>query len=624
MWSFIKSLWNGLTALKSFVTTLLFLLILVAVVSLLWRGAAGPAAPIVHDGSALRLALNGVIVEQLSEPTLAAVVGQQEGMAQEILLSDVIDALSRAASDDRIKAVALELDGFFGAGPANLATIGEALDKVRAAGKPVVAYATAYVEPSYFLAAHASEVMVNPRGGVLLQGFGSYQLYLKDGLDRLKVDVNLFKAGRYKAFAEPYTRTDMSVEARESTRALLDALWANYTTTVNTKRKAKKVDVARYVETLPEAMAAQRGDAAKVALQAGLVDRIADEVGFRTRMAELVGDGEDFDGLPSYNQTEFASYMAATRPTLDIGQDAVAVVYAVGELLDGEHPPGVAGGDTIARLVRQAANDDAVKAIVLRVDSPGGSVTASEKIRAELARAQSLGKPVVASMGTLAASGGYWISATSDVIFAQPSTITGSIGVFGILPTVDRALGAYGVRSDGVGTTSLSDAGDLTRPMSEPVKMMIQSSVENTYDSFLALVAKGRKISVEQADAAGQGRPWDGGTARQLKLVDRFGDLEEAVAEAAKRAGLSSWRTQVIAQPESLDMLLLRKLTDVIGIRSSQPSAEHQLLTRLASLASPLAASPQDIMSGRGQFALCLECRPLARVGLASPWKPAY
>lgn len=615
MMSILRSCWQSLVAIKNVFTTLLFLLVLMVLLSFAWRAVTGPQAPVVHDGSALRLVLAGVIVEQRSQPTLGGVIQAEQGEA-EILLTDVIDALDRAATDKRIKAVALELDGFMGAGPANLASIGAALDKVRAAGKPVVAYATAYFEPSYYLAAHASDVMMSPQGGVLLQGFGSYQLYLKEGLDRLKVDVNLFKAGRYKSFAEPYTQSGMSADARESTQSLLDALWADYIGTVEARRAAKGVKITAYIEGLPIALAAAKGDAAKVAQQAGLIDRIGDEVAYRAYMVSVVGEGEDGNGQLSFNQTDFQTYVSATLPTLEVNDDAIAVVYAVGDLIDGEHPVGVAGGDTIARLVRQAADDDQVKAIVLRVDSPGGSVTASEKIRAELARAQSLGKPVVASMGPVAASGGYWISATADAILAQPNTITGSIGVFGILPTFDRTLAEVGVRSDGVGTTSLSDAAELSRPLSPPIKAMVQSSIEHTYARFLGLVSQGRKISVDAAHAAAQGRPWDGGTARQLKLIDGFGDLNDALVEAAKRAGVKTWRKLVVEEPESFDMFLVRKITEMIGAQArTRPDAGQVLLERLAELAQPLAATPAQVLAGSGQYALCLECRPIARAG---------
>jgi protease-4 len=573
------------------------------------------AAPLsVPDGAALRLTLDGQVVEQksVSDPLTALQAGG--ALPPEVLLRELIEVVDRAATDDRIKALTIETGPFFAAMPAHLETIGDALTRFKASGKPVIAYSDYYSNSSYYLAAHANEILVGPMGGVGVTGYSSYQPYLKGALDRFKVNVNIFKAGKYKNAVEPYALSGMSAESRESTASLLQALWGSYVSDVETLRAKKGLKLQSAINSMATGISAVNGDSAAYAVQAKLADRILDRTAFTAEMVKRVGAGDDPDGLSSFRQIDYDSYAAATRSSLPSSGDAIAVVYATGEIIDGDAPAGYAGGDTVARHIRQATQDDAVKAIVLRVDSPGGSATASEVMRLATREAQAKGKPVVVSMGSLAASGGYWISATADEIFAQPTTITGSIGVFGMIPTIDRTLGDYGVTTDGVGTTTLSGSETILRPLSDEVKTILQKGVEHTYSAFLQLVSTGRKLPVATVDTVAQGRVWDGGTARQLKLVDRFGDLDEAIKSAAARAELKSWRVTYLEEPEAWQTQILRMLTGS-QTKTTRPSLDSLLLSQRNAALRPLTRA----LTSRGTQAMCLECSAFGSTQVLQP-----
>jgi protease IV len=359
---------------------------------------------------------------------------------------------------------------------------------------------------------------------------------------------------------------------------------------------------------------ASNGDLAQMALKSGLVDKLTSADTFNSRMMELVGEGEDRDGLPAYNQVWLDEYLGAVRPKLETG-DAIAVVYANGEILDGEQPKGFTGGATLSRHVREALANDDVKALVVRVDSPGGSAVAAEQIRGALEQARAAGLPVVVSFGAVAASGGYWLAATADEIWSMPGTITGSIGVFGIVPTFGRTLDQFGIKNDGVGTTPLAGALDISRPMDPAVQRVLQSSVESTYGKFLTLVSQGRKLPVPQVDAIAQGRVWDGASAKQLKLVDQFGGLEQAVAAAAKRANLKSYRLLHVEEPESIETQLLSQLMGMAlpatsRAQATEPSAG---LVRQLQAASTVLTGSRAASFNQAR-ALCLDC-----LGFQSP-----
>ncbi len=582
----------------------LFLIFLLA--SFVFGRFFGPKPIGVPDGVAVRLMLDGPVVEQGTTPDpLIALQTGNFNLPNETVLRTLIETIDTAAKDERVKALTLEPSPFFQALPAHLDSIGAALKRFKATGKPIVAHGGYFTNSGYYLAAHATDLSLDPFGAVVVDGYGGYQPYLKNALDRFDVTVNVFKAGKYKNAVEPYTRADMSPESRESTKVLLDSLWAEYVQNVEIQRKAKGLKLQSAIDDMSIGINATNGDMAKYAVQAKLVDRLQNRDGFRDAMIKLVGDGEDDAGLNSFNQIHANDYYAATKSKLPETGDAVAVVYAAGEIIDGEAPPGVAGGDTVARFLRQATENDDVKAIVLRVDSPGGSVTASEEIRIAAAAAQKAGKPLVVSMGSLAASGGYWISAGADEIFALPTTITGSIGVFGILPTVDKIATKYGVNTDGVGTTKFSGQDTMLRPLSDDLKNILQKSTESTYAKFITLVSQGRKIPIATADALGQGRVWPGGIAHQNKLVDRFGDLDDAIKSAATRAKMTSWRVTYLEESESLKTQLFRMVTGG-AVKLTRPKIRLENVAPVKPLLNAL--------SRKGNYVLCFECDMLQRV----------
>lgn len=563
----------------------------------------GGTTPTVPEGAALRLTLNGKVTEQKSvtDPLTALQAGGS--IPPEVVLRELVETIDHAATDNRIKALTLEPGPFFAALPAHLESIGAALKRFKASGKPIIARSEYYSNSSYYLAAHADEILVDPMGGVGATGYASYQPYLKGALDNFKVNVNIFKVGKYKNAVEPYSRADMSPESRESTSALLNTLWSGYVSDVEKLRAKQGLKLQSAIDNTAAKISELKGNMATYAVQSGLADRIIDRTAFRQEMIKRVGEGDDTDGLKSFNQIDYASYAAAVKEKQAKSGDAIAVIYAAGEIVDGDAPAGFAGGDSVARYIRQAAQDDSVKAIVLRVDSPGGSAIASEVIRLATVEAQAQKKPVVVSMGSLAASGGYWISSTADEVFALPTTITGSIGVFGIVPTIDRTLADYGVNTDGLGTTKLAGSETIIRPLSDDVKTVLQKGVEHTYSQFLNRVSKGRKLSVEQVNEIAQGRVWDGGTARQLKLVDRFGDLDDAIKSAGARAKMSSWRVTYLEEPEAWQTQLLRMLTGTAA-KSGKPSLEALLQAQKQVLLRPLVNS----LTSRKTQALCLEC----------------
>jgi protease IV len=613
---FIRGLWRFIRQTQSVVGTLVFLLVVGLIISLFFMDS-GPKIP---EKAALRLALSGVVVEQQAEiDPFAAALGSQ--VVEETLLRDVQKALKAAKQDARIQAVTLELDGFVGAGPAVLRALGQSITDFKTSKKPVIAHATYMGNSQYYVASFADTVLVEPIGGVVLTGLGSYNVYLKDILDRFNVNVNVFRVGEFKAAVEPYTRTDMSPEARQNIQGLFDGVWSILVKDIADQRRAKGLqDLNAVINGALTAIPELKGDVAAYALKSKLVDGLETRGSFTDRMIKLVGEGKDKDGLTSFNQVSLGDYLATQKPDFGKG-DAVAVVYAVGEIVDGDHPAGVAGGDTVALQIRKAVDDADTKAIVLRVDSPGGSVTASEVIRLEIERAKAKQIPVVASYGTLAASGGYWISANANEIWADPSTITGSIGIFALIPTFERTLKGYGVNTDGVGTTPLSDFGNVTRPIAEPVRQVVQASVEHGYTSFLNRVAQGRSAALGQTLAPtrvneiGQGQVWTGQKALELKLVDRLGSLDEAIAAAAKRANLTKWRVNYVEAEEEWQNKLIKQL---IGERAEQasvaarmPAASWAFASQLQRLLGVLGAQPR-LSDPQNLYAWCLECAVFA------------
>jgi protease-4 len=521
----VRGLWLVLVGVKDALVLILLLLFF----ALLYAALSVRPNPVLPANGALLLRLNGSIVEQPADADPIAILSGNGPATREYRLRDVVRAIEVATSDTAIKAIVLDLDRFTGGGQSALATVGEALDAARRAGKPVLAYATGYTDDSYQLAAHAGEVWLDPVGAVLIMGPGGPRLYYKGLLDKLGVTANVYRVGTYKSAVEPYIRTDQSPEARAANQALADSLLATWLDDVGKARP--KAKLADYVRDPAAALTGAGGDSALAARNAGLVDMLAPRVAFEQRVARLAGPAPD----GTYAAVQLIDYLAA-KPVPAAG--SVGVLTVAGTITDGVAGPGTAAGDTIAGLLTEELAKKRIKALVVRVDSPGGSVTGGERIRSAILMAKAQGLPVVVSMGSVAASGGYWVSTPASQIFAEPSTITGSIGVFGVLPTFAGTLQKLGLSADGVATTPLSGQPDVLRGTSPVFDRLMQTGVEHIYARFVGLVADSRKLPRERVDAIGQGRVWAGGTARQIGLVDRFGGLDDAVAYAADQAHL--------------------------------------------------------------------------------------
>ena len=555
---------------------------------------------------ALRLNLAGNIVEQPAEQDPFSLLGGGS-LTREYRLSELLSALQAAETDDRIKAVALDLDVFTGGGQTAIANVGEALDRVRRSGKRVVAFANGYGDDGYQLAAHADEVWLDPLGAVVIAGPGGANLYYAGLLERLGVTANVYRVGAFKSAVEPYTRSDMSPEARAAAQALANSLWETWQQDVRQARP--KAQIGPFVQDPMRFIQAANGDMAQAALRAGLVDRIGDRTAYGRRMAELAGGGDE--NVPgSYHAVHLDAWID-DNPASEAGGE-IGVLTVAGMIVDGEAALGTAGAETVVAGLEQGLRTGNLKALVVRVDSPGGSTLASERIRRAILGVRQRGIPVVISFGSVAASGGYWIATAGDTIFAEPSTITGSIGVFGILPSFEGTLQKIGVGADGVGTTPLSGEPDILRGISPEASRIIQTGVESTYRRFLQLVSSARRIPVQRVHEIAQGRVWDGGTARQIGLVDRFGSLDDAVAEAARRANLDPEEAEVVYLEREPDFL-----TQIMrGAAGSEPTVSADVYSRLArrpeEMMALALADAEALLSGPAIQLRCLECPAVA------------
>ncbi|HEV2230007.1 MAG TPA: signal peptide peptidase SppA [Steroidobacteraceae bacterium] len=582
--SFLAGLWRGLDGLRKALHLIVLLVIFGTALGVLLSGAAR-----IPSRAALLIEPEGELVEQLSgDPLTRALEAAQGERRRETLLWDLTDSIRAAATDRRIPAIALDLDKFEGGTQPSLEELAHALQEFRATGKKVVAYGDELDQESYYLAAQADETYLDPLGFVLIDGYDRYRLYLKEALDKLGVDINVFRVGEFKSAVETYTRTNMSPEDREESRAYLGVLWSSYQEAIAHARKLAPDAVAKYVDGLAKTVPAAGGNAAHVALEAGLVSGIKTQLEVEKRLSALVGEDKSTGSFRAVSVADYLSYAQAQRKLRASGKPHIGVVIASGEILDGDQPPGTIGGDSTARLIRQARLDSDIKALVLRVDSPGGSVTASEEIYRELKALRTAGKPVVVSMSGYAASGGYYISAPADEIWASPATITGSIGIFAIIPTVDRTLGKVGVSVDGVGTTALSGQLRIDRPLGAEARALLQSQIERGYDEFLERVSSGRKKSRADVDAIAQGHVWAGTDAQRLGLVDHLGSFDDALKAAARRARLTDYAPEFI-EPELswAQQLALSFRTQMVRL-FFRASADQLALERLAERLDPI------------------------------------
>ena len=526
-------LWTGADGLRKVLHLLVLLFIFSVIIS-----ALSSSSPSIPGSAALVIRPAGRLVEQLVGDPFERALAELAGNAEpQTLVQDIVDGLGYAKDDKRVSSVMLDLSAIPGGGLSKLRRIGTAIDDFRESGKPVIAKADSFAQASYYLASHADEIYMHPDGALLMSGYGAYLNYYKDAIDKLRIDWNVFKVGTYKSAVEPFLRNDMSEYDREALRHVLDQLWEHYKSDVETARSLDPGTIDAIFEDAVAALQSSGGDFARLALDYGFVDGLWTRQQIQDRMVEIAGSNGDDTDYPVVSLDDYLQQMRLVKG--NTARDAnVAIVIAAGEILNGNQPPGTIGGDSTAALLRKARKDESVKAVVLRVDSPGGGTFAAGVINDEIEALRAAGKPVVASMSSVAASGGYAISMGADRIFATPDTITGSIGIFGMFPTFQRSLDQLGISTDGIGTTPWAGQLRPDRAMSEELKRIFQLTINKGYDDFISSVSANRDMAKEEVDGIGQGRIWTGSDAIDNGLIDEFGELDDAIETAAGLAGL--------------------------------------------------------------------------------------
>ncbi|EIA0471215.1 signal peptide peptidase SppA [Salmonella enterica] len=611
LWRFIagffKWTWRVLNFVREMVLNLFFIFLVLVGVGIWMQIGNGSNSEQTARG-ALLLDISGVIVDKPSTNHRLGALGRQlfgasSDRLQENSLFDIVNAIRQAKDDRNITGIVLDLKNFTGADQPSMRYIGKALREFRDSGKPVFAVGENYSQGQYYLASFANKIWLSPQGQVDLHGFATNGLYYKTLLDKLKVSTHVFRVGTYKSAVEPFIRDDMSPAAREADSRWIGELWQNYLHTVSANRQISPQQLFPGAQAIIDGLTSVGGDTAKYALDHKLVDALASSADVEKALTKQFGWSKTEN-----NYRAISYYDYSLKTPADTG-GTIAVIFANGAIMDGEETPGNVGGDTTASQIRDARLDPKVKAIVLRVNSPGGSVNASEVIRAELAAARAAGKPVVVSMGGMAASGGYWISTPANYIVASPSTLTGSIGIFGVINTVENSLSSIGVHSDGVSTSPLADI-SMTKALSPEVQQMMQLSIEYGYKRFITLVADARKRTPEQIDKIAQGHVWTGEDAKANGLVDSLGDFDDAVAKAAELAKLKQWHLDYYQdEPTVLDMVM-DSLTG--SVRAMLPEAIQAMLPApLVSAANTVKAEGDKLAAfndPQNRYAFCLTC----------------
>ena len=602
-------IFSGLNTFRKITINILFFIILFLFIAAI---TSDEGEVVVPNNSALVLNISGDIVEQKrSIDPMDAFIDEalkEQQKNPEVLLGDILNVIERAKNDSRIEIMVLNLQGVNRSGLSKLQDIAKALKDFKTSGKRIIAVGDQYSQDQYYLASSADEVWLNPRGWLLLDGYGRYQLYFKSALEKLSISQHVFRVGTYKSAIEPYIRDDMSGAAKEANKLWLSDLWSQYKNDVADNRGFAIDNFDENADVLVAKLEKANGNVAQYALENKWVDALKNRQEMKNSLIDLVGKNVEGD---SYNHISFSSYLKATKPIFPIinpNTDKVAVIVAKGTILDGNQKAGTIGGDSTVSLLRKARLNNKVKAVVLRVDSPGGSAYASEIIRQEIELIKKAGKPVVASMGTYAASGGYWISAPADKIIASPSTITGSIGIYGFFMTFENSLSRLGVHTDGIGTTDIAGFG-VTRPLTDGMAKIFQLNINRGYQDFISLVADNRNMTLEQVDNIAQGRVWSGLKAKELGLVDELGDLAMAIEVAAGLAELKTFDTLLIEKEKSAKDLFLQGL---IGQATSFfPSSEIINLSNTDKLFIQLKAelSHLNLLNDpQGVYSLCMAC----------------
>ncbi len=611
LWRFIagffKWTWRVLNFVREMVLNLFFIFLVLVGVGIWMQIGNGSNSEQTARG-ALLLDISGVIVDKPSTNHRLGALGRQlfgasSDRLQENSLFDIVNAIRQAKDDRNITGIVLDLKNFIGADQPSMRYIGKALREFRDSGKPVFAVGENYSQGQYYLASFANKIWLSPQGQVDLHGFATNGLYYKTLLDKLKVSTHVFRVGTYKSAVEPFIRDDMSPAAREADSRWIGELWQNYLHTVSANRQISPQQLFPGAQAIIDGLTSVGGDTAKYALDHKLVDALASSADVEKALTKQFGWSKTEN-----NYRAISYYDYSLKTPADTG-GTIAVIFANGAIMDGEETPGNVGGDTTASQIRDARLDPKVKAIVLRINSPGGSVNASEVIRAELAAARAAGKPVVVSMGGMAASGGYWISTPANYIVASPSTLTGSIGIFGVINTVENSLSSIGVHSDGVSTSPLADI-SMTKALSPEVQQMMQLSIEYGYKRFITLVADARKRTPEQIDKIAQGHVWTGEDAKANGLVDSLGDFDDAVAKAAELAKLKQWHLDYYQdEPTVLDMVM-DSMTG--SVRAMLPEAIQAMLPApLVSAANTVKAEGDKLAAfndPQNRYAFCLTC----------------
>ena len=632
--SFIKrtfsALWRLMTLTRSVIVNLVFFVLLIAFIAVL---SSGDDKIVVPEKTALVLNLVGDVVEQKREVSpmdafLLEAMDETEDNP-EILLADILDVIATAKKDDRVEILVLQLQGMKRTGLTKLQDIAKALHDFKESGKQIIALGDQFSQDQYYLASTANQIWMNPQGFMLLDGYGRYKMFFKSALEKLAISQHIFRVGTFKSAVEPFIRDDMSDAAKEANKLWLTDLWQQYKNDVAIARSFSIDNFDESIDTLVTKFSNADSSFAQYAITNNWVDELKTRDEMRNELVSLVGKSTNGE---SYNHIGFKNYLIATNTETNIStegdknsSDKVAIIVAKGTILDGAQKPGTIGGDSTAKLLRKARNNDMVKAVVLRVDSPGGSAYASEIIRQEVELLKKAGKPVVASMGTYAASGGYWISAPADKIYAAPSTITGSIGIFGMFMTFEKSLSKMGIHTDGVGTTDIAGFG-ATQPLTDGMAQLFQLSVNKGYQDFINLVAVNREMTPEQVDAIAQGRVWSGKKAKELGLVDELGNLTDAVVAAAGLAKLEQYDTLLIEKEQSSRNKFIQQLlgdsanivtmftgqqdTNLIDL-ASQSISNEQGISALINLFKNELGQVSQLNDPQGKYTLCLACSAL-------------
>lgn len=605
----LVSIGRGIDLARRIVINGIFLLILLLLVVL----SSETVVP-VPDGGALVVTPRGALVEQLSGDPFSRAIDRLTGSSVvETRVRDLDRAIRAAAEDDRIKILVLDLSQVFGGHLTKLQTVAEAIRVFRETGKTVLAAADSYTTSSYYLAAQADEIHLHAMGMVMLDGYAFYRTYYKDGLDKFEIDWNIFRVGEYKSAVEPYLRRDMSSAAREANQDWLDDLWGRYLEDVAAARGKDPATLADSIARFDELLKAVEGDAAQMALDFGLVDSIGSRDAVRDRIAELVGEQDDDVGYPRISDADYLLAVDGADEDFVFGDNQVAIATLSGTILDGDQAPGRIGGESAAKMIRQARRDESIKALVVRLDTGGGSAFASEVIRREIELTRAAGKPVVASMGSYAASGGYWIASGADAIFAHEATVTGAIGIFGMFPTYQKPLEKYlGMRVDGLGTTWMAGGMRPDRALDPRLADILQTTIEQGYREFIHRVMESREMTWEEADAVARGRVWSGLDAHARGLVDELGDLDAAIAKAAQLAELEDWQERRL-EPEvdlrdqwMMEMLTLAEpMVDLVAAHTA-PRRGSMLEASLEGWIRRRVETLVELNDPRGVYAHCL------------------